>query len=1500
MASQHFSINQQLFEIDFFSKAKAYELQDRISRLVNGPLPEQVNRYLESVIPEELLLKIDQIRLDIGEVNYENLEQELLTKFMDALMEEIAARLRMINDPGLSKQAGITVTHAYSGHADLLEYFLLTGSLPWWAEQATGIGSVLDILFKDHRTLLRELLLRIGRYEYVRQRIVNHFREDRIRNIIETLEPVEAEYIFGYHAQVTRLQQREQIVKTEIKIFEKEVWLFILNYLLADRGGEFNRKAFVKNNLMQIAARFNISYRELLLLFFKALKIELSQNTHETSLLRVIEELAMTDSDMAAPEITRPVIQDPEESDHDLRTVTGIIELLRYYFEHETLPEWADAYTREQLAAFLLQAAGKAPETLSELLFGRNAAETNAESIFELLGTAGTKELLWRILPAGKEISRIATTFEILQSGRPLVNASARSFAESIWKILLNVLISFGTSAVAGPVIIEAVIRGIKKQYDIQTEALAAHISEAMQEITRKRAGSIAGFENVKTAVQSYVESVRGQTAAVFNIDPEDAEDKYPRSTSLRDLLRFLLARGAMPWWAKQYSGYPAAALLRQLLAQTPYDALWIFQWAQLSPVAKKRFLQNIPEDLVLDVIRQLPAASHAVRLFRQAKMMTGVALPQPDPVLLLQVLWDELADQNYLTVSYTGFYTKLISRIAALPGYDAEQALTLLQRFAETWNGNEVVAELEQWLISFQQIAGSEQQKRKPYSTRHQKPGDAFILQEYLLSASVMTAIPAESNEVSIVREWLAAADVTTRTSIADKLFNSLLYYIENGRLIPGTTITDQGSLKILLARLMILAFYTDRNRLMKLLETSPANDRQLLAIVQLTGALKRSAGEQEKEVFLFLSSVVQQWIYPFDELYRAFTSAGDISMEMPAGKRRSGKRFPLDIGILPESHDPDQQDIDTVSINAVKAIAEDKDPRKESEVVNENDPPENISKQQLLALRSEDVYTAQLPAGIEKQLLQQNAAEDIPAARIAMFFLEKEDVAGLAELYDAAIAVLIYFLLWNRLPAKFARVSSSKENELLRELVRFAFRRNRQALRQIVHNDEYQPAAMTRLFAMVEQGAEMTDRELVSFLLPLKQEAFRRLLKQQDITVVIAYMQEQHADAAAAIALLSRGNISARETQKLLASDTTLIAISEYAEPWLFNQLMQQSNYQPVPQFQSLVQNMLHILEHAFTDSLVREKMIRLYKLYNLKMAAQQQSFNNSYDYFLAFFRFAGEYQSPVTTIWQQVLDHLSDTDRSGVNTGTAEEASMRRGLRFLLRQEQDMEVIRNDAYVQDRNGAAATENSASELDRIKEKIRGELLREKNREEEAEKKQAQEKLKERKTKLYIANAGLVILHPFFSTYFSRLGLLEKGQFPDPVKQERGVLLMQYLVTGRQEFEEHELALNKILCGMDPDTPVAVEITVTDEEQTLSDELFEVLKQQWSKMKNNSIQGIRASFLQREGALEETEDGWSLRVEQRGYDMLLQTLPWGYGFIKTSWMKKILTVEWI
>lgn len=163
----------------------------------------------------------------------------------------------------------------------------------------------------------------------------------------------------------------------------------------------------------------------------------------------------------------------------------------------------------------------------------------------------------------------------------------------------------------------------------------------------------------------------------------------------------------------------------------------------------------------------------------------------------------------------------------------------------------------------------------------------------------------------------------------------------------------------------------------------------------------------------------------------------------------------------------------------------------------------------------------------------------------------------------------------------------------------------------------------------------------------------------------------------------------------------------------------------------------------------------------------------------------------------------------------------------------------------------------------------------------------------------IQVNNAGLILLHPFFHTYFSRLQLLEKGQFVNEPARQKAIRLLQLLVDGQTGHPEHELTLNRVLCNCPADVPLDPDIIITLAEKEMAEQLLKAAISQWEKMNKSSIEGFRASFLKRSGILWQTDEAWFLRVTTRSYDIILQTLPWSMQMFRPAWNTKILYTEW-
>ncbi|MCB0534478.1 MAG: hypothetical protein KDD14_19915 [Saprospiraceae bacterium] len=172
-----------------------------------------------------------------------------------------------------------------------------------------------------------------------------------------------------------------------------------------------------------------------------------------------------------------------------------------------------------------------------------------------------------------------------------------------------------------------------------------------------------------------------------------------------------------------------------------------------------------------------------------------------------------------------------------------------------------------------------------------------------------------------------------------------------------------------------------------------------------------------------------------------------------------------------------------------------------------------------------------------------------------------------------------------------------------------------------------------------------------------------------------------------------------------------------------------------------------------------------------------------------------------------------------------------------------------------------------------------------------------------EQSVKYLTEQAGLILTAGYLPHYFSQLGLRDAQGFVSDQAQAQAVYALNYLATGQNYQPEYALPLEKILCGIEPETflPAAepIDPAVLEAE---SQDLLSSLLAQWSVLKTTSVDGLCQTFLNRKGMLERLSDSeWALHVESGAFDVLLHAFPAGLPLstIVFSWSKSLLYVNW-
>ena len=164
---------------------------------------------------------------------------------------------------------------------------------------------------------------------------------------------------------------------------------------------------------------------------------------------------------------------------------------------------------------------------------------------------------------------------------------------------------------------------------------------------------------------------------------------------------------------------------------------------------------------------------------------------------------------------------------------------------------------------------------------------------------------------------------------------------------------------------------------------------------------------------------------------------------------------------------------------------------------------------------------------------------------------------------------------------------------------------------------------------------------------------------------------------------------------------------------------------------------------------------------------------------------------------------------------------------------------------------------------------------------------------------KVVIHNAGLVLTAAFLPRFFENLGLVKGGKFTSENSQEDAVILLQSMIPEQAGWEEPDLLLNKLLCGIEPSTSLDVSKDLDQKFIQEIDLLLESMATQWTALKSKSGKMVSEGFFAREGILKKVQGGYHLQIQRLAFDILLDRLPWSIGIIKLPWMEEIISVEW-
>lgn len=263
----------------FDHKAQAMELQERLSDWSGLLMQQEIEAVFDQLCPPEQTWIIQSLDLDLGRIDLDNLELELSVKLRQQLSEKLTELILYSHQQGRQ----IEILDGKRSAIAMIRHFLQHGILPWNYQSADGsINQILAEQLQSNHEELIAMLKELGfGAEPVRQRMAWQLSETNMIKIMEGLEPNVGGQIILFSKELTRVQQKETVVQASSTAdFKKNLWLWVLNYLLTDRGTVFNRVQFMKSSIVQMAAHYNMQYEQL----FELIELAVAKLSSITSL----------------------------------------------------------------------------------------------------------------------------------------------------------------------------------------------------------------------------------------------------------------------------------------------------------------------------------------------------------------------------------------------------------------------------------------------------------------------------------------------------------------------------------------------------------------------------------------------------------------------------------------------------------------------------------------------------------------------------------------------------------------------------------------------------------------------------------------------------------------------------------------------------------------------------------------------------------------------------------------------------------------------------------------------------------------------------------------------------------------------------------------------------------------------------------------------------------------------------------------------------------------
>lgn len=1475
--NQNHTINKYQFDV-VLQKEKDYpEISQTLTQLFYQELQGEIEKIFSSQsLPPELILTINQIVIDLGEISRENLKQEFKSKFIDELSQSI--RKAILSNSGDSN----STIHISAKELELIRYYLRLGSLPWWSSiLMKSLDSVFSKLILSEARAVKQLVFEEAIYPIPRSRIIQQFRDPTIYALFGIISSESADYYKDYTDNLIAIHQHSKITNDGDIKYKKVIQDLTFIYLLDQKGTSINQYDFFKTQIKSLAVKYDFDYYTLVKqIFFSSQEILGIKENKRTPLAKLsktlYEEEILLDRTKVNP-------------DEQLKLVQKILEELLTRGA-SSLPLQKLGFTkRDEIFQWLAEAAPKLFVTRYRILGKEWLVRDRTLTLFDDTSLA---VLFEKAAPQKKPV--VFDVFKILETIQEEItptNQETIAFKKVIRHFALEILVFQDLNTITDEVYFQHQLQMFSKKYNISEIGILFALDEAIESIKKYKRGY---FVLKKILNKSKELIIQYQNEDEIGFIPQDFAanifiqlQQHYSSEILERLKKIMSKYGKthLTGLKNQTQIYLfVIQKLKKLTGDHPAKILEV-GFRGIDDKIKKQLIntglfEKTKEEVGSGAFKGI---EYLIELLKETPLKEWISnLGEKSPKdILIELIFERgsdlaafLVQQKYdihLSKIFAGQldlveFRHLIKQFGLEKSDKILAFLENIMMIQERWkigrtSKNQFDFFLKEQVIRFIQSGKQEEVEMFVLDQMKEKGLMSYknlaFFRGYIDYSEDLWPFQAIAG---LILESSALGRAPIKSIQRTYLQDLVLHYLAYGS-IPSwaeKNVYDMESIKLFFNAIIKEANVNFAYKLSEVLVNQPDNPRifdlieegmefQFLKwfenipshynLTNVIGTIRQlfqinKPKEFDKKV---IEAIVRFkiWLVPDKQTRLSILQHFLLANGFRIGAKQMVKDEWLFIYELLFGRIMGQADVKANQQQVLEKIQ--KHPLRFFEVI------KKIPNPEMLLVK------------IFKQL---------PRAFLIHWILTVLDRGNFpVRVKNYGVLTIRYF-------------GNNPQNKYLERYIA-------SFLVHLLFSEPFQSYRIKRFFEAVERFPRETSSEIMEIFLkstPSEKKSLWQLYSRQ-ISLGNTYQLPERLKQNWYWVLhyLQYGSIPFTGEQPLGIEQMRLNLLKLLAE---------------APAF---MRNKLYRLLRADTT---RKSLTRLLQPGDIPIVLKliHPNLERDWNQISELINKSSLEQSIRTSLgW---LDKKAET-RAILYTwvkgnyffsGTAEIIVP------LIKEFAKKERIEPNLLM----GLIGAKDGNRGGEIVKE-INSLLKKELRQEKKAYKESliGVEKKEDEINGVYINNAGLALLWPFLGRYFKRLNMIKDGDFISEEIRMKGVQLTQYLVTGNTEIDESELTLNKLLCGADKDLVIEYDLDISAEEIALSDSLLQGVLYNWEKMRGTRPETFRQTFLQREGVLRKAEDYYELKVEEKSYDMLLTTLPWNLSMIKLAWMKSRLTVIW-